>query len=59
MFSGYGKLTISNVMVIINYFKSSIQHEPGSFFKKISKNDLRLRGVTKGAPTKARSKLNP
>jgi hypothetical protein len=44
--------------LIIN-FKSSIQRELDSFFKEISKSDFKIREVTKGAFTQARSKLNP
>ena len=43
--------------MIIN-FKSSVQRELDSFFKAISGSDFKIRGVTKGAFTQARAKLN-
>lgn len=59
MFSRERKLTISNLIVLIINFKSSIQRELDSFFKAISKSDFKIREVTKGAFTQARAKLNP
>lgn len=53
------KLTISNLIVLIINFKSSIQRELDSFFKAISRSDFKIREVTKGAFTQARAKLNP
>lgn len=53
------KLTISNLVVLIINFKSSIQRELDSFFKAISRSDFKIREVTKGAFTQARAKLNP
>jgi len=53
------KLTLSNLIVLIINFKSSIQRELDSFFKAISRSDFKIREVTKGAFTQARAKLNP
>ena len=53
------KLTLGNLIVLIINFKSSIQRELDSFFKAISRSDFKIREVTKGAFTQARSKLNP
>ena len=40
-------------------FKTSIQRELDSFFKKLSDSDFKIRTVTKGAFTQSRAKLNP
>lgn len=40
-------------------FKTSIQRELDSFFKKLSESDFNIRKVTKGAFTQSRAKLNP
>lgn len=40
-------------------FKSSLQRELDSFFKKIKSEDFNIREVTKSAFTQARAKLNP
>ena len=59
VFSRDRKLTFNNLIVLIINFKSSIQRELDSFFKAISRNDFKIREVTKGAFTQARAKLNP
>lgn len=40
-------------------FKSSIQRELDRFYKEVTQSDFNIRGVTKGAFTQARAKLNP
>ena len=59
VFSRDRKLTLSNLIILIINFKSSIQRELDSFFKEISRSDFKIREVTKGAFTQARAKLNP
>jgi hypothetical protein len=59
VFSRDRKLTISNLIILIINFKSSIQRELDSFFKTISRSDFKIREATKGAFTQARAKLNP
>ena len=53
------KLTLSNLIVIIINFKSSIQRKLDRFLKTISKSDFNIWEVTKGAFTQAGAKLNP
>jgi hypothetical protein len=53
------KLTISNLIVLMLCFKSSIQRELDSFFKAVSHSDFKIREATKGAFTQARAKLDP
>ena len=59
VFSRDRKLTLSNLIVLIINFKSSIQRELDRFFQTISRSDFNIREVTKGAFTQARAKLNP
>ena len=53
------KLTVSNLIVMILGFKSSIQREADRFFKELYKSDFNIREVSKAAFTKARAHLNP
>ena len=53
------KLPVSNLIVMILGFKSSIQREADRFFKELYKTDFNIREVSKGAFTKARAYLNP
>ena len=46
-------------MVMILGFKTSIQREADRFFKELNDEDFNIRAVSKGAFSKARSKLNP
>lgn len=53
------KLTVKNLIVMILGFKTSIQREADRFFKELNDEDFNIRTVSKGAFTKARSKLKP
>lgn len=46
-------------MVMILGFKTSIQREADRFFKELNDEDFNIRAVSKGAFSKARSKLKP
>lgn len=59
MFTRQRKLTFKNLILIIIMFKTSIQRELDSFFKKLSGGDFNIREVTKGAFSQARAKLDP
>jgi len=52
------KLTISNLILFIIKTKGAIQRELDNFYKAITQSEFRIREVTKGALTQARSKLN-
>lgn len=52
-------LTLTNLIVMIIKFKTSVQRELDSFFKELSNEDFNIRVATKGAFSQARSKLNP
>lgn len=52
-------LTLTNLIVMIITFKTSVQRELDSFFKELSNGDFNIREATKGAFSQARAKLNP
>lgn len=59
VFTRRRSLTLKNLILTIVMFKTSIQRELDSFFKKLSDSDFNIRKVTKGAFTQSRAKLNP
>jgi hypothetical protein len=59
VFSRDRKLTINNLVFMILTFKSAIQRDLDRFFKELTDSDFNIRQVTKGAFSKARSKLSP
>jgi hypothetical protein len=52
------KLTISNLILFIIKTKGAIQRELDNFYKALTQSEFKIREVTKGALTQARSKLN-
>ena len=52
-------LTLTNLIVMIITFKTSVQRELDSFFKELSNGDFNIREATKGAFSQARAKLAP
>jgi len=52
------KLTISNLILFIIKAKGAIQRELDNFYKALTQSEFKIREVTKGALTQARSKLN-
>lgn len=58
MFTRNRKLPIINLILFIIKTKGAIQRELDNFYKALTQSEFKIREVTKGALTQARSKLN-
>jgi hypothetical protein len=58
-FSRNRVLTFKKLILLIMSLKTSLQRDLDRFFKSVRQSDFNIRAVSKGALSRARSKLNP